>query len=369
MEGDLHADISGLGVIAGSFYLGVGLMQVPAGVLAARIGPRRVFLIGIALSSAAIFCTSVASDILQVSVFRFIVGWGMAFTFAPGLVLIARFLGRGKSGLGVGLFNSAFYAGGLIGFFGWTILASVVTWRPSVALGGGLEMTTGVLILFFIPRDTGNGGFRVQTSILWQTLKERQLILLGLGTLGLSTGNTLVSSFMTYYLVESYHTSLTLAGLIASLLVVVPVFSSLWGGGLYDRVRMPKRLMMFSVLTMVMALMVCSITSLFAAVVSTLLAGIAAGIGFTVTFAAAKDINSAGSEYDSLAVAWINGIAFLGSFWPPLIFSYLATNSGYSMAWLGGAALGLVWLIPLILLTERRVDGSKGQYPIPPVVP
>src|SRR5207247_3042707 len=114
MSADLNSGVLGLGTLTSSFYLGVGIMQVPGGILAAKWGPKRTVSLGILVSSMAVLGTSISSAILEVAILRFIVGAGMALVFAPSVVIMTRFLG-GKSGTGVGLINSAFDIGGLFG--------------------------------------------------------------------------------------------------------------------------------------------------------------------------------------------------------------------------------------------------------------
>ncbi len=152
MNSDLNSGVSGLGTLTSSFYLGVGLMQVPGGVLAAKWGLKRTVTLGIFISSFAVLGTSIATSILTVAILRFVVGTGMACVFAPAVVLVTRIL-RGKSGTGVGLINSAFDVGGLLGLFGWILIASVTGWRPSLVLSGGLGVLTGLLVIALVPRD------------------------------------------------------------------------------------------------------------------------------------------------------------------------------------------------------------------------
>ncbi len=197
MSSDLNSGVSGLGTLTSSFYLGVGLMQVPGGVLAAKWGPKRTVTLGIFISSFSVLATSASTALLQVAILRFVVGVGMALIFAPMVVLATRFLG-GKSGTGVGLINSAFDVGGLFGLFGWILIASVTGWRPSLALSGALGVMTGLLVIAFVPRDADNVQFRLSSSELIKVLKNRNLILIGLGSLGSNLGSILISSFMAY---------------------------------------------------------------------------------------------------------------------------------------------------------------------------
>ena len=353
MNADLNSGVSGLGTLTSSFYLGVGTMQVPGGILAAKWGPKRTVALGILLYSFAVLGTSVATEILQVAILRFIVGTGMALVFAPAVVLATRFLG-GKSGTGVGLINSAFGVGGLFGLFGWILLASVTGWRPTLALSGGLGVLTGMLVIALVPKDGENAQFKFSTGKLAKILSNRNLVLLGLGCLGSNLGSVLISSFMAFYLQASLGETAAIAGLVAAMVVVLPIYTSLWGGKVYDRLRKPRRLLIISGLGMTGALLVIAIPVPYAAALGALLGGIVIGPASTIAFAAAKDLTRVQREYEGLAVAFVNSISLTGSFWPPLIFSYLAKSYDYSAAWLAGGAMCFLLLIPLFLLRDDQ---------------
>ncbi len=282
MSSDLNSGVSGLGTLTSSFYLGVGLMQVPGGVLAAKWGPKNTVTTGMLVSSLAVLATSVSTSLPEVVILRFIVGSGMALVFSPAVVLATRFLG-GRSGVGAGLINSAFDVGGLLGLFGWILIASVTGWRPSLVLSGGLGLLTGLLIIALVPRDQRDNRFTLSSDRLRRILRNRNLVLLGLAALGSNMGSVLISSFMVFYLQSDLGEAAATAGFVASLVVMSGV----------ER------------------------------------------------------------EYESLTIGWVNCISLTGSVWPPIIFSYLARSSSYSAAWLGGAGLSLIFLIPIFLLAER----------------
>ena len=351
MSGDLQTGVSGLGALTSSFYLGVGIMKVPGGVLAAKWGPKRTVSLGILVSSLAVLGTSVSSAILQVAILRFIVGAGMALVFAPSVVLMTRLLG-GKSGTGVGLINSAFDIGGLFGLFGWILLASVTGWRSTLVLSGGLGLLTGLWVIALVPKDGKNTQFRFSTGKLVRILSDRNLIVLGLGSLGSNLGSVLISSFMAYYLQASLGETAAIAGIVAAMIVVLPIYTSLWGGRLYDRTRKPRRLLILSGLGMTTGLLVAAAPMLSAAAAGAVLGGIAVGPASTINFAAAKDLSRVEKEYEGLTISWVNSISLTGSFWPPLVFSYFARSFNYSAAWIAGAAMCFLLLVPLLFLRE-----------------
>jgi hypothetical protein len=110
--------------------------------------------------------------------------------------------------------------------------------------------------------------------------------------------------------------------------------------------------MLTSIVIMAASLGLDSISSVVAATVCTALGGLTSGVGITVGFAAAKDLNRASKEYDSLSVAWVNSISLFGAFVPPVVFSHVVTWFGYPVAWVTGAATVLLFAVPLLFLKE-----------------
>ncbi len=353
MSPDVGGGVSGLGTVNAVFYVGIGLMQIPGGVLAAKWGPKKVVVIGIFLTSFSVIGTSLASTIPEIAALRLLAGAGMALVFAPGVVIVANLIRGGKSGVGVGLFNSAFDVGGLAGLFGWVVIAMFVGWRPSLAMSGALGVVTGVLVALFVPSDRSEVEFAVRAKTLWSLLKDRQLILLGLGTLGFSVANTIISGFMVFYLADSLGFSGEVAGLVASLVTVVPIFTALWGGRFYDSLTRHRPMMLLALLGSAAALALGALPSIYAAAASSALGGVVSGIGYTFAFAGARDLNRTAPEYDTLAIAWVNSISLTGSFLPPVFFSYVVELQGYPQAWMWSAALTLVFLIPIFLMVEE----------------
>lgn len=352
MGPDIGAGVGGLGSVTSSFYMGIGLAQIPGGLLAAKYGPKRTVVVGILTSSFAVLATSVCSSILEIAALRFVVGAGMALVFAPGVVMVARLLREGRSGFGVGLFNSAYDIGGLIGLLGWIVIASATGWRPSIALGGGLGVLTGMLVVVFVPRDEARSDFAVERDVLASILRDKQLIFLGLGTLGLAVGNVAISTFMGYYLVHSYGLPPSTAEAVTSTVVALPIFTALIGGRYYDRTTKRRQMMVASLAVSSLALLVGAFPNPLAALACAVVGGVAAGFGYTAAFAGARDLNRAEREYDGLAVAWVNCISLSGSFWPPLFYSYLTEVAGYSSAWLGSAIVSALFVAPLLLMEE-----------------
>ena len=356
MEPDLGGGVGGLGTITSAFYLGLGIFQIPGGILAAAWGPKRVVTIGVLASSLAVLGTALSAVLLESALFRFVAGAGMAFVFAPAVVIVAKMLKGKRSGLGVGLYNSAFDVGALAGLFAWVVIADVAGWRASLMLSGALGVMTGLLAMVLVPRDIDARGAREAMSHLWEIVGDSHLLLVGLGTLATDIGVALAGSFVVYFMVGTLGTGAAPAGFIGSFVFSVGIVSNLWGGRLYDRIRSPRLLMGVSNAFVALGLFLFAVGLLPVVFAAALIVGAASGIAFTVAFATGRDLNKSGQEYGSLAVAWVNCIGLFGAFWPPLLFSYLAEVYGYSSAWVAGGLLVLAFTAPMVVLGVRKPD-------------
>jgi MFS family permease len=95
------------------------------------------------------------------------------------------------------------------------------------------------------------------------------------------------------------------------------------------------------------------------AILSGILVGLASGSGFTFGFSAAREANKLDKEYETLAISWVNSISLFGDFAPPLLYSYLVLQYGYSPAWLYMAVLALVLVVPVLF---TKVSSQKQTH-------
>src|SRR5712692_6093047 len=65
---DIGQDVSGLGFVTATFVLGLGLFQLPAGILSVKIGPRKTNLYGNLMISAASLSTPFFSNLYYIAI-------------------------------------------------------------------------------------------------------------------------------------------------------------------------------------------------------------------------------------------------------------------------------------------------------------
>jgi MFS family permease len=347
---DFKQDISMLGLITSSFLIGIGIFQIPAGILAAKYGPRKIAIYGILITSSAAFLSGLSTDLFQMVVLRFIVGLGMACFFGPSVILISKYLGKESEGLGIGLLNSAHALGGIIGIFGWIILAEVTGWRISLMLSGLLGIVTGLLLIIALIREKIQIDFGIKISELRQILFNKSLIVLGLALLGFQIGSNLTLTFIVFYLADHLNIDPTIAGFVGSFNLIIALISSPLFGKIYDRIKDARKLLIISGIVMSSSMAMIAANTLYIIIFSIIIAGFFLAGGFVIVYTKAKQVKGLHAEYETLAVSYVNGISLFNAFWVPIVFSFIVNQFGYPLAWFLGGFLTLLLVLPLLKL-------------------
>jgi MFS family permease len=359
---EFNQDVSYLGQLSGFFLLGIGLFQIPGGLFATKYGSRRSAILGIILSSIAVIISSLTTQIAVFVVLRFIVGLGMAFFFSAGVTLITTYLGKRSEGTGIGLLNSFQAIGGVIGIFGWILVAEALGWRLSLIMSGILGVAIGLLMIFLLPAET-QVRTTISISLLRKLLFSRNLISLGVILTATQLAWGLTISFFVFYLIDRMKISPEFAGIISSIPLIVYVFASPITGKIFDKSVNSKWLLLIFSIMLSISLMVNSLNNLTSAILSAILVGFFATGGFTIVYAITRKIErttlTQGQEYATLNVSWINGISLMGISWVPVVFSLIIHQVGYSIAWFIGGSISLILTIPIVALSSKVFEKTQ----------
>ena len=394
---DFRQDVSLLGLLTASFLIGIGLFQVPGGILAAIQGPRRTAIYGIIIASSAAFICGLSLQLQQMEVLRFVVGLGMALFFGSSVTLITRYLGRGSEGLAIASLNSAHSIGGIIGIFGWVIIAEVVGWRQSLLLSGGFGLVSGIFLIAFLPgkedddrnlkeqyersQKAKRKHSQIKISDIRKVIFDKSLFAFGLVLLGAQIAWGLPLTFIVFYLEDYLKVNPSTAGLIAGLGLVSGVISAPVFGRLYDKTNNIKKLLFVSGLAMSAGVAGISIATTSSEVyivgLSNIVVGVFSAAVFTMAYTSAKEshrkmrakmrdeenaqVAKTEGSYDTLAISWVNGISLFGAFWVPVVFTFVAQHISYAAAWLLGGIFTVLFILPSLAVKTYKVNSSYRQ--------
>jgi MFS family permease len=281
-----------IGLFTTALFATHAAMQVPAGRLSDRFGPRLVGGSGLVLVAAMSACALSWRDAWFAIFLRLVAGVGTACAFVAGSEYM-----RATAGTAVaqGVFGAASMVGGGLA------LALVPLWGTWQAPFACAAIVAGVGVLFVVaapataPRPVG---LRVFPSV-----RDRRLLPLGAmhaASFGLSVvaGNWVVT-----LLERAGGESTRLAGVVGALILFLGVITRPLGGRFYGHVT---ALRLSLVLGGVGVALLCAAKPVPVAVLATALAGLAAGIPFASAFSGAARLRP---DSPGAAVGLVNMVA------------------------------------------------------------
>jgi len=168
-----------LGWVFSAFLIGYGSFQIPAGILARRLGPRRVLAFaGIWWAAFTTLTAAVPpgfqAAVLLLVVVRFALGAGEATMYPAASQFVERWFPIAERGRA----NGIIFAG--VGF-GSAVTPYIVTqiilhlgWRASFWISAGIGLL-GALVWYFIARDTPEQHARISASERSHILAAREV--------------------------------------------------------------------------------------------------------------------------------------------------------------------------------------------------
>ncbi len=195
---DFGLSAAGLGSLSALYFYSYVAMQIPTGLLADRLGPRRLLIAGILVSTVGALLFAMAPTLFWAGLGRFLIGGSVAVGFVCTLKLATHWLAPEKFSLAAGLLLVAGMTGAVFAGVPLHLASDMFGWRGvtvGVAVIGLLLVLAVALIVRDDPRQQGYAGFAPehdhQASDIseWKKLKSvfgyRNTILLALAPGGI----------------------------------------------------------------------------------------------------------------------------------------------------------------------------------------
>jgi MFS family permease len=140
----------GFGVVSAFYFYAYAPMQLPAGVLFDRYGPRKLMTVALVFCAFGSFFFASTDSVLTASAGRFFIGTGSAFSFIGVLVLLSRWFPPHYFAILAGCAQAMSSVGAIFGEMPLAALTDLVGWRSASFILAAVGFVLAILLWLFI---------------------------------------------------------------------------------------------------------------------------------------------------------------------------------------------------------------------------
>ena len=362
---ELKLNVSALGSITAVFVIGEGLFQIPGALIAGKYSQKKTIILGTIGAALSTLLIATADSVTEFEILRFACAIATAFAYAPGYILITKYFDRGKEGIATGVFAAAAVTGNIGSLAIDAVLPVYIGWRVTIALNGIVGLLAGLLLITLpdapVYEETKMAleGTAASFSAIKNIIFDKWILVVCVVLTCLEIGSVVGSNFMVYYLEKQLTVAPAIAGSIATLIPVGGVIATVLFGRLYDKFGNARLLMLVSGVICSGGLAIVAIGNLASAAITSALVGFGNNSGYVVGVALAGKIASKEKRLEVIGIAWTLSVSLLASFFAPILFSFLAVNFDYPIAWIGSALVMFVLLVPVVFVRSDRAKSKE----------
>lgn len=309
-------------LLASMYFYAYTFMQVPTGVLADTLGPRKTITFGSLLAAVGAFLFSASNTMAVALAGRFIVGIGVAVVFVSILKIIADYFPKEMFATMSGITGFVGNMGAVLATTPLALLTSYVGWRTSFRIIAAISLVLAILC-FILIKDKKDAVKKSQSSeekvkigkAISEILKNKRIYPPMLAY-GLTFGScmALTGSWGVTLLMEVYGVTKETAANNMAIVSVGVAIGCAFIGKISDMMGSRKKPMVFFALLQAVCWIIFMLTlGKLPAIALTILFFVMGftGTSFVISWAYAKEQND--PKYSGIAVSVMNFAGFLGA--------------------------------------------------------
>jgi ACS family D-galactonate transporter-like MFS transporter len=335
---ELHVAVPALALLISLFLAGYGLVHIPGGILATRMGMKRTLVLGILLQGIAGVLSGVATNYTELALCRVLSGIGGSIFIAVAAGAVTVWFEDRELALALGISGGAsFSIGAAIGLYVWVFVQDSIGWHTAQIAAGAFGIAVAILAAatFRVPSHaTTLSGTSITRAGLRNVLGRRDLWIYGLTMLGGYGAYFTTSQLIGEYAETARQFTAGQAGLLAALVGLAGIPGGTLGGWLADRTGRTRPFVIVPLLAIAVLL------ALLPAMPAAGLWPTAIGIGFLLIFGFVVWIAVPGRvariphENIGTGVGLMLTLAAAGGFLVPLGFGQIVLYAGYTGGWI-----------------------------------
>ncbi|MDP3559002.1 MAG: MFS transporter [Legionellaceae bacterium] len=170
-----HISAEGFGIISAFYFYAYAPMQLPAGLLYDRFGPRRLMTVALCLCALGSFFFASTESLWTAALGRFFIGTGSAFSFVGVLVLLSRWFPPHYFALLAGITQLMSSVGAIFGQMPLAAFIDIVGWRNASFILSLLGFLLA-LLMWIVVRDHPNPCAEHKINRSWSEEGKRFLL-------------------------------------------------------------------------------------------------------------------------------------------------------------------------------------------------
>ncbi|MFC1983431.1 MFS transporter [Chloroflexota bacterium] len=352
---DLSFSFTEAGTLAAAATLLYFLMQIPAGYLADRFGPKRLFFIGAFGTTALVLAFGFVSQYWQALANVTVSGFFRALQFAPGLALITGWFSSERRATAMAIYHVGLFVGHVVLTIGGPLLVEAYDWKvPFIAFGLAGVVVSFVYLQFGKESPDAGPQRKVNISDIFKLFRSRFMWLCGVIQFIRLAINRGITFWLPTFLMVDRGLTLQVTGFIILLRGMLGSPSVLAAGYISDKLKNPPLVIGFSLV------MLAITTTLLAMVDNIVLLVVIIGVNalfvqcyFGPLFAMPLEV--LGSHTRGTTTGVSNTFANLGSLTFAYILGAMRDASGsFELGFYTVAGLAVIGLVFTILVARER---------------
>lgn len=356
----LGAGPAQVGTINGAFMLTAGLLSIPAGLLADRIGRKVPIIVGIAATAVSSLLVTQCHQPGEMAAAYVLFGAGLA-AFAPGMLsLVADVMPPQRLGQAYGWYTTAIYIAMTLGPATGGFLAKSVGLRQVFVVSGTLLAVVTLLALLVLPQGPPRHKSELHAAMAasFELLHNSRLLACLLATLGSCVGFGVFLTFLPLYAAQRGYDPAQV-GLVFAAQAVTNVFGRVPIGTLADRVDR-RRLVAAGLICLAVAL---ATLGQMVQLGQLMACAVVMGVGMALTFTAigALIAELVPPVQRGLAMGMYNSCVYLGMMAGATVMGITLKRIGYPIGFATAGSVALITLVLFLLMMRENKLQPAGM--------